>query len=61
MTASFAELMFSALFLVFMNVVTVFALMSEEQGMRAISDIEAVIDRVVAWSFPHHEEGQATS
>lgn len=61
MTATFAELTFSVFFLVFMNVVTLFALTSEEQGLRAISAIVALIDRVVAWSFPHHEEGQAAS
>lgn len=61
MTATFAELTFSVFFLVFMNVVTVFALTSEEQSLRAVSAIGALIDRVVAWSFPHHEEGQVTS
>ena len=61
MTATFAELTFSAFFLILMNVGMILALLPEEKGRRTMRAIVMLIDSVVAWSFPHNVDGQPAS
>ena len=56
-----AELMFSAAFVMMMNICTVFALLREGQGLRLARAILAFFGRTLIRSFPPSEEGQAAS
>lgn len=61
MTATFAELMFSAAFMVFIDAGLVFALLPERESLRLGRAISQVAGRIAVRSFPLNEGGQATS
>jgi hypothetical protein len=61
MTATFAELMFSALFLMFMNVGTVFAFLPEDKSMQVMRALAALAHSAFARMFPPRGDGQTTS
>ena len=52
-----AELMFSAAFVMMMNICTVFALLREGQGLRLARAILAFFGRTLIRSFPPSEKG----
>lgn len=56
-----AELMFSAAFVIMMNICTVFALLREGQGLRTARAIIAFFGRTLIKSFPPSEERQTAT